>query len=61
MKSCVQDGETADVVIIPRQGIDGLVKDGKAAADNVTVLARPASSWPFARAHPSPISRRQTP
>ena len=35
-----QDGETADVVIALRQGIDGLVKDGKAAADNVTVLAR---------------------
>lgn len=35
----VQGGETADVVIIPRQGIDGLVKDGKAAAGNVTVLA----------------------
>jgi molybdate transport system substrate-binding protein len=35
-----QDGETADVVIALRQGIDGLVKDGKAIADNVTVLAR---------------------
>jgi len=36
----VQGGETADVVIIPRQGIDGIVKDGKAAADNVTDIAR---------------------
>ena len=36
----VQDGEIADVVIIPQQGIDGLVKDGKAVAGNVTVLAR---------------------
>jgi len=36
----VQDGETSDVVIIPRQGIDGFVKDGKAAAGNVTVIAR---------------------
>ena len=35
-----QDGETADVVIALRQGIDGLVKDGKAIEDNVTVLAR---------------------
>ena len=35
----VQGGETADVVIIPRQGIESLVKDGKAAAGNVTVLA----------------------
>ena len=34
-----QDGETADVVMALRQGIDGLVKNGKAAADNVTVLA----------------------
>lgn len=36
----VQDGEPADVVIIPRQGIDSFVKDGKAAAGNVTVVAR---------------------
>jgi molybdate transport system substrate-binding protein len=35
-----QEGETADVVIALRQGIDGPVKDGKAMADNVTVLAR---------------------
>jgi molybdate transport system substrate-binding protein len=35
-----QDGETADVIIALRQGIDGLVKDGKAMTDNVTVLAR---------------------
>ena len=36
----VQGGETADVVIIPRQGIDGFVKDGKAVASDVTALAR---------------------
>jgi molybdate transport system substrate-binding protein len=36
----VQGGETADVVIIPQQGIDTLMKDGKTAAGNVTVLAR---------------------
>ena len=36
----VQDGESADVVIIPRQGIDGFVKDGKAAAGSVAVVAR---------------------
>lgn len=36
----VQGGETADVVAIPRQGIDRLVKDGKAHGDTVTVLAR---------------------
>jgi molybdate transport system substrate-binding protein len=36
----VQDGETADLVVIPRQGIDSLVKDGKADAGNVTIVAR---------------------
>jgi molybdate transport system substrate-binding protein len=36
----VQGGESADVVVIPRQGIDGIVKDGKAAAGNVTDIAR---------------------
>jgi molybdate transport system substrate-binding protein len=35
----IQGGETADVVILPRQGIDTLVKEGKAAAGNVTVIA----------------------
>lgn len=34
-----RDGEPADVVIAPQPGIDGLVKDGKAAADAVTALA----------------------
>jgi molybdate transport system substrate-binding protein len=36
----IQDGETADLVILPRQGIDSLVKEGKAIADMVAVLAR---------------------
>lgn len=36
----VQEGETADVIVLPRQGIDGFVKDGKAGAGDVTVLAR---------------------
>ena len=35
-----QDGEAADVVITLAQGIDTLVKDGKAPAGNVTGLAR---------------------
>ena len=34
-----QGGEAVDVVVATRQGIDGLVKNGKAAADNVTTLA----------------------
>jgi molybdate transport system substrate-binding protein len=36
----LQDGDTADVVIAPQQGMDTLVKDGKAVAGNVVVLAR---------------------
>ncbi len=36
----IHDGETADVVILPRQGIDTLVKEGKAAGGNVTVITR---------------------
>lgn len=36
----VQAGEPADVVIVPQPGIDGLVKDGRAAAGNVTVVSR---------------------
>src|SRR5919108_2206594 len=36
----VQGGEAADVVITLRPGIDTLVKDGKAPAGTVTVLAR---------------------
>jgi molybdate transport system substrate-binding protein len=35
----VQDGETADVVIVPRQEIDRFVKNGKAVAGNVTAIA----------------------
>ena len=34
-----QDGEVFDVVITLRQGIDTLVKDGKAPAGNVSALA----------------------
>jgi molybdate transport system substrate-binding protein len=36
----VQGGETADVIIITQQGIDGFLKGGKAVAGNVTVVAR---------------------
>lgn len=36
----VQAGETPDVMIIPQSGIETLVKDGAAAACNVTVVAR---------------------
>lgn len=36
----VQGGETADVILLPRQGIDSLVRDGRASAGNVTDIAR---------------------
>ena len=36
----IQDGETADVVITTQPGIESFVRDGKAVADNVTILAR---------------------
>lgn len=33
-------GETADVVIVPREGVDRLVKDGKASGGAVAVISR---------------------
>src|SRR5215510_10826632 len=36
----IQDGETVDVIIAPQPGIESFVKDGKAIAGNVTVIAR---------------------
>lgn len=36
----VQGGEAADVVLIPQQGLDALVKDGKASGDAIRVVAR---------------------
>jgi len=50
----VQDGETTDVVVIPRQGIDGFVKGGKAAAGNVTVLARSGIGVAVRKGAPKP-------
>ena len=35
----VEDGETVDVVLVPRQEIDSFVKNGKAVAGNVTAIA----------------------
>jgi molybdate transport system substrate-binding protein len=49
-----QGGEAADVVIATRQGIDGLVKNGKAAADNVTVLASAGISVAIRKGAPKP-------
>jgi molybdate transport system substrate-binding protein len=36
----IQSGEAADVVFLPSQGIEGLVKDGKANAATVAAVAR---------------------
>ena len=36
----IEGGETADVVVLPAQGIDTLVKSGKAAASDVKTVAR---------------------
>jgi molybdate transport system substrate-binding protein len=36
----VHDGETFDVVIIPRSGTDGFVQEGKASAGDVAIVAR---------------------
>ena len=49
-----QGGEAADVVITTRQGIDGLVKSGKAAADNVNVLASAGISVAIRKGAPKP-------
>ena len=50
----VQGGETADVVIIPQPGIDSFVKDGKAVASNVTVVARSGTGLAVRRGAPKP-------
>ena len=50
----IQDGEAADVVVIPRQGIDSLVKDGKAAAGDVTVIARSGIGVAVRKGAPKP-------
>jgi len=50
----VQGGETADLIVIPRQGVDRLVKDGKATADTVTVLARAGIGLAVRKGAPKP-------
>ena len=50
----VQDGELADIVVLPGQGIDGLVKDGKARADDRTVLARSGIGVAVSKGAPKP-------
>ena len=50
----IQDGETADVVVIPQQGIDGFMKSGKAAAGNLTVIARAGIGVAVRKGAPKP-------
>ena len=50
----IQDGESADVVVIPRQGTDSLVKGGKAAASHVTVIARSGIAVAVRKGAPKP-------
>jgi len=50
----VQGGETADIIIIPRQGIDGLVKDGKATAGSATDIARSEVVVVYRKGAPKP-------
>lgn len=50
----VEGGETADVVAIPRQGIDRLVKDGKARGATATVLARAGIGVVVRKGRPKP-------
>ena len=50
----IQDGETADLLIIPRSGIEGLVKDGRVAADDVIVVARSSMGVAVRKGAPKP-------
>ena len=50
----IQDGEAADVVITLRSGIDTLVKDGRASAGNVTVLAKSGIAVAVRKGAPRP-------
>jgi molybdate transport system substrate-binding protein len=50
----VQGGETADVVITSRQEINGILKDGKAVADNVTIFARSGIGVAVRKGAPKP-------
>ena len=50
----VQGGETADIIIIPRQGIDTLVKEGKAAKGSETNIARSEIVVVYRKGAPKP-------
>lgn len=50
----IQSGEAADVITIPRQGVDRLVKDDKANAGTVAVLARAGIGLVVRKGAPKP-------
>lgn len=50
----VNSGETFDVVMAPRSAIDGFVKDGKAAATNIIVVAIAGMGVAVRRGAPKP-------
>jgi molybdate transport system substrate-binding protein len=50
----VEDGETADVLLVPRQGIDDLVKKGKVTVSKVTVVARSGVGLAVRKGAPKP-------
>ena len=50
----VDQGESADVVILARQGIDRLVTDGRAAAGDVTVVASAGTGVAVRKGAPKP-------
>lgn len=50
----VQGGEITDVVVMPQPGIDGFVKDGKAAPGSVTSVARSGIGVAIRKGAPRP-------
>jgi molybdate transport system substrate-binding protein len=50
----IQDGETADVLIIPQSGIEGFVKDGRVTADSVAVVAYSSMGVAVRKGAPKP-------
>jgi molybdate transport system substrate-binding protein len=50
----IQGGETADVIVLPREGIDALIKNGKAIAGSVSPIARVDISVAVAKGAPKP-------
>ena len=50
----VQGGETADVLIVPQQGMDGLAKSGKVDAGSVRLLARSGMAVAVRKGAPKP-------